>query len=475
MTHLLILATFVILFVRDMIAQPLLGEVPPLWVAGSSLGLMAMAWLTAHLVIWRQQRRMERFGQMRALRRADKASSYLRVGAVLLHAFNVLALGWLDVVRGTIGNILIVDELVAIAPVVIVFALSWWSMYPIERRLREAVMLRDLNDGFPARPIPSRFAFVLSPMRHSVALVLLPITLILTWSELVELTNARYAFPVWLPAQVLQFIGMAAVVTMMPLLMRRVWDTAALAPGPLRSQITAMCLRHRVRVRELLLWRTHNTMVNGAVMGFAWPFRYILLTDALLEHLHPRQVEAVTAHEIAHVRLRHMPWLIAGAFGAVIVATVALQLSLSIVAGQWLGPETIGTSAAVGALILGLALFGYASRRFEWQADAFAAQHLSGYCRGQPRPAEPITVTPEAAEAMSSALDAVARLNHIRREKFTWRHGSIASRQRRLKALVGARADRLKADRDALLVKTFSAMALLGAFCLIVTDLIVNG
>ena len=36
--------------------------------------------------------------------------------------------------------------------------------------------------------------------------------------------------------------------------------------------------------------------------------RYILLSDGLLDQLRPRAVEAVMAHEIAHVRRRD-PWI----------------------------------------------------------------------------------------------------------------------------------------------------------------------
>lgn len=124
----------------------------------------------------------------------------------------------------------------------------------------------------------------------------------------------------------------------------------------------------------------------------------------------------------------------------------------------------------IGSLTLGLLGFGFVSRRFEWQADAFAVKQLtvlkpddaaegggSGDDRitgslfememaGQ-RVGAPL-VTREAVAAMTEALDSVAVLNHLPREQMSFRHGSIAHRQRRLQKLVGVPLDSLKIDRS---------------------------
>jgi Zn-dependent protease with chaperone function len=338
-------------------------------------------------------------------------------------------------------------------------------MYPIERRLREAVIVRDLDEGRPFRPVPARAAHVLMAFRHQAALVLVPIVCVLAWYEAVEMYGPRLNLPRWLPAAVLELLGMIVVLSVMPVVMRRVWDTVALESGPLREALQAMCRAHRVRIRELLVWRTHGAMINGAVMGFAGPLRYVLLTDALLEHLPAEQVEAVMAHELGHVRRRHMVWLGVAGLSAMLLAVGLGKLAVVNWAPRW------GESALADGLItaagLGVALliFGLVSRRFEWQADAFAVQHLSGHRPG--REGADAVVGIGAVAAMSGALEAVARLNHIPRERFTWRHGSIASRQRRLRALIGQRTDRLGADREATIVKALAAAAMLGAVLLV--------
>jgi STE24 endopeptidase len=246
---------------------------------------------------------------------------------------------------------------------------------------------------------------------------------------------------------------------LMPLVLRRVWDTIDLHPGPLREDLIAMCRDHRIRVRQVLLWRTHGTMINGAVLGLIGPARYIMLTDALLEMLPGEQVRAVMAHELGHIRRWHMPWLAAAAITAILLSSTAFWVILAMAAPDWAQTEQGHGLVLLGGIVAGLVAFGFASRRFEWQADAFAVQHLSGW-RGR-RGDERVPIAPEAVSAMAGALGAVAALNHIPLRRFTWRHGSIASRQQRLMRLIGAPAGRLWPDREAALVKALIAAAVL--------------
>jgi Zn-dependent protease with chaperone function len=265
---------------------------------------------------------------------------------------------------------------------------------------------------------------------------------------------------------------MALVLTMMPLVLRRVWSTAVLGPGPLRDRLSEMCRRQRVKVRELLVWGTHGTMINGAVMGFVGPVRYILLTDALLESLPQVQVEAVMAHELGHVKRKHMLWLGIAAVSAITLAQLGINGGLWLVWGdRAFASDPAQAAVALAALLAGLWVFGFVSRRFEWQADAFAVQHLSqagasadaDSPEASPRPQTSGLVTEAATIAMAGALESVARLNRIPRDKFTWRHGSISVRQRKLVALSGQRLDRLAVDRQVRWLKAASLVALAAA------------
>jgi len=97
----------------------------------------------------------------------------------------------------------------------------------------------------------------------------------------------------------------------------------------------------------------------------------------------------------------------------------------------------IGTGLTTVAL--GLLAFGFASRRFERQADTYAIQLLSRRARSE-------TVTSESIDSMAGALGSVALLNHVPRERSSWRHGSIAWRQDYLRRLHGLDHRRLAID-----------------------------
>jgi Zn-dependent protease with chaperone function len=450
--HILIIAAFVILFLRDELrgmSPTFYRELGPAGAAFTSIAAMLCVWLCTQAAILQQVRRMDR-GRNRAVLWTDRIMLLSRLAALAVHALNILVFGWLDAVRAAVGRVILLDELLGIAPLILVLIGGWWTIYPVERRIRDALLLRDLDLGRPVRPMPGRWAFVLTTLRHQAALVLVPILVILALREVIDAGERRGWFPEWLPVLGIQLAGAVLALTLMPLVLRRIWDTINLEAGPLRDDLVSMCRDHGIRVRDVLLWRTNGTMINGAVLGLIGPARYVLLTDALLESLPGDQVRAVMAHELGHIRRRHMPWLAAGALCSIILASAAVEIAL-----HWLAPMWVYTNAGQAAIIVagmgtGLLVFGFASRRFEWQADAFAVQHLSGW-RGRPDPT--LTIAPMAVAAMNGALSTVAALNHIPLHRFTWRHGSIASRQRKLLSLVGRPAARTRPDFEAGIVK----------------------
>ncbi len=462
MGQVLFIAIFAVFFLRDSAAQPWAGPVRPGLVFAVSVGSMALLWAVSALLIRSQGRRIDLQGDLRAVSRCDAIAAACRLLGVALHTVNVLGLGWLDVVRGVVGDLVLVDEFLAALPVLGLFVGTWWSMYPIDRRLREAVLLRDLDEGRPAHPMPSRGAFVFSTLRQQAAMTLLPVMALTAWNELLERGDRQNTLPDWVPLFGLQVGGMVVVLAFMPAVLRHVWDTVKLGPGTLRDGLVAMCRDQRVRVRELLVWRTHGTVLNGAVMGLAGRLRYILLTDALLESLTRPQVEAVMAHELGHVRRHHMLWLGVGGLGGILLTAALSHIVLSHAMPGWAKRDWAEAVVFLPSLALGLTAFGAVSRRFEWQADAFAAQVLSGARRG----GGPVLISPEAVYAMSGALGLVARLNHIPAQRFGFRHGSIADRQRRLKALIGEPSNRLRIDAQARLVKVLAALTLLAGVLL---------
>lgn len=513
MLHLIVIALFIVIAIHDSLFGPLSAgdrAAAPWWVWAASLGPMALLAAGLVLVLWSLARELARRGSWRTALTAERMFSASRWVALVIHAFNILVVGYLDAVRALTGDIVLIDELIAMAPALAVLIIGWWAYYPIDLQLREATTLRELDAGQPMYPPLTRAGYVKLQVRHQVLLSLVPIGMILAWSELVEralrwLTrlSAGSAFdaPLWRWLRddsargwvqaALQLIGIALVFALSPLVLRRVWDTVALGPGPFRDRLMRICAGGNVRVRELLIWRTHGTMLNGAVIGLIAPLRYILLTDALLDRLHPSQVEAVMAHEVGHARHAHMPWLagglLAGFGGAALLLSVVAWLAVT--ASELTGQRDIvealiasplgATAILLASLTLGLVWFGFVSRRFEWQADAFAVKQLSRdlpppeptlWDPADRRPSPGPIVHPDAVAAMTSALGAVADLNHISPTQFSWRHGSIALRQRRLRTLTGRPLEKLPIDRAARRVKIVIALGLVILVALAVAE-----
>lgn len=468
MLHPLILIAAVATLAADTVGlehAPLLSDG---WTVGTLLLSFTLIALAAHVALRRAGRALDRTGSARSLRSADRALSASRVATGLAYIIGVFLLGWVGVVRSVVGDWIGIDEALALSPVLAVYAAGWWSFEPIERRLHEAALLGAIDRGSPVHAVPTRLAYTLEKLRSTVFGALAPLALIVLWAESVAFAADRWGWAPWpmddertlAALAAAQLLGAGLVLALSPPIVLAIWSTTRLPAGELRDRLTELCRRHRVRVGGFRVWDTRGAVLNGAVLGVVPRLRYVLLTDAVIERLERAQLDAVMAHEIAHVRRRHMPWLIAGllaslGWASVVVGAVGSTLSGPIDRQSGVAAAAIDGAALAAMLALGLVGFGFISRLFERQADAFAVRDAA-------ESAGRSEVVAEDAEAMAGALERVARLNHIPPAKFTWRHGSIAGRCRRARALVGAPTDRFPVDRAAGRMKILVAIGVAG-------------
>ncbi|MDY7109298.1 MAG: M48 family metallopeptidase [Planctomycetota bacterium] len=386
---------------------------------------------------------------------ADRLMHLARWLVLADYAAAVLLAGWLRTVRHTVGDLVLVDELLTMLPPILGAAALWWLHYPIDRALREALLMRRLDLGKPVYPMPGRWRYVFRQLRLHIFLLLVPILLILGSAEAISLGLARLPdgpLPEWAGDAATFAVGLG-VFLLAPLMARVLLSVRPLPEGPVRDDLEHICRHHRVRVREFLLWGTDGSMMNAAVMGLIGPLRYVLLTDALIETMTRRQVQAVMAHEVGHVRRHHMPWMVLSLLAVLMLSGILVSLPFLLsepLRVRWDAraiPWIEGAATGVAAL-LALIAFGWISRRFERQADTFAVQHLSRTGDDEADiPGDGQTVTAEAAFALHSALQTIARLNTVDPRRRSWRHGSIAWRQQYLNAIIGRPLDALPIDR----------------------------
>lgn len=177
------------------------------------------------------------------------------------------------------------------------------------------------------------------------------------------------------------------VATIGPVMIWKFWRCKPLEPGFYRSRIEALCNRAGLEFAEILHWPVFSgRMITASVMGFVKRFRYILVTDGLLAYLEPDEVDAVVAHEIGHVKKRHMYLYLVFFAGYMVIAFGAVEpffiflLYAEAAYGftGFLHPDpssVLPVITSVFVIVLFLLyfryIFGYFMRNFERQADCY--------------------------------------------------------------------------------------------------------
>lgn len=215
-----------------------------------------------------------------------------------------------------------------------------------------------------------------------------------------------------------------------PVLIQKSWGCKPLEKGMDRSRIEAFCRKAGLEFTDILNWPLFGgRMITAGVMGFVKRFRYILVTPALLKFLDPLELDAVIAHEIGHVKKKHLVFYFV--FVATFILTVMhLQLLISqfllmaLFKIGWLSFLVKGHKGSLISVISSLELvlfvmlcviyfryiFGYFMRNFEREADI----HVYKY---HPN-----------ADYLVSSLKKIAHISGQSPEKPNWHHFSIKER-----------------------------------------------
>jgi STE24 endopeptidase len=412
-----------------------------------------------------------------------RTTTILRGLIILGYAGLVFLTDWtkLFTLRDIRPELQIVADYVSLTPYFAAVLGLWAASFPFERAVR-GECFTVASDAVRADPAPWRFRSYLDfQIRHHLLIVAVPMTLILVAANITRGYEAYlqdWTGSVWASDAVLGVVAFAVFVTA-PALLRRVWRTEPLKPGPVRERLDAMCRRIGLRCREILVWKSDGMMINAAVMGVIAPLRYVLLSDALLATMTPRQIEAVFGHEAGHVRKHHMQYFLLFALvGWFAVSGLMEWMALGVVDEQawWGSPAVVIQGVGVLATMVFWGIgFGWLSHRFEQQADLFGARSVT------PEPAEcgaPCSVhwddnrlidhphrgCATGAMVFASALDRVAVLNGIPLDEKGWRHPSISGRIRFLSTVAGdpGRAEAFE-RRMARLARVLVLLALAGA------------
>ena len=156
-----------------------------------------------------------------------------------------------------------------------------------------------------------------------------------------------------------------------------------LTAGSLRERLLALAERTGFRARgiQVMDGSKRSRHSNAFFTGFG-RFRKIVLFDTLIEQLCESELAAVLAHEIGHYKKGHIPKMLAWSAASLLGGFYALAW---LARQDWFyrafgfGPDNIAPAFLLFGLLAGTATFWFTplanfwSRRFEYQADAFAA------------------------------------------------------------------------------------------------------
>jgi Zn-dependent protease with chaperone function len=348
-------------------------------------------------LVWQQGRRAARLMHQREIDpffisfRIDRLMAMARWATIALAAlqlwglrYGALVNSWFDPQWETLADLLLM------MPACVSWLFFWAAQYPVEAGMRQRALAYRMAMQLPAHEMPGRGAYVAQQARHNFYL-LVPVILSLAVDQALAAGARRWP---WL--DYLALPSVLLILVALPWLMTRMWRTQPLT-GALRTRLVALARAHRVRFCDVLVWRTHHLIQNAALLGYLPFARYFLMSDALLESLTDRQIEAVFAHEVGHGRHGHVWWYVAFVFGVGLLAAGGVQLAADAANRQlWLTPDVIDQIGSVVTMALmgaGL-LWGFTavSRRFEHQADWFAAQHMARSLEAEPERLTPLTL-----------------------------------------------------------------------------------
>ena len=198
--------------------------------------------------------------------------------------------------------------------------------------------------------------------------------------KLVEWTGAQWWAWAWVCVLGFQFV----MILLAPVLILPLFNKFTPLPeGTLRDRLLALAERTRFRAQSIQVMdgSKRSRHSNAFFTGFG-RFRKIVLFDTLIQQMAEPELEAVLAHEIGHYMKKHIIKMLVWSA----ISLLAGFYALSWLAEQaWFyrsfgfAPGNLAPAFLLFGLLAGLVTFwfhplaNFWSRRYEYEADAFAA------------------------------------------------------------------------------------------------------
>jgi Zn-dependent protease with chaperone function len=273
-----------------------------------------------------------------------------------------------------------------------------------------------------------RVAFVSSNLKLNLP-ILFPWLALSFLFDLMALEVVAAAFP-WLSGGVAQVAGfvfvLAAMMVLMPALVRKWWGCTSLRDSIKGRELALFLDQSGFGYRDIVTWPIfEGRMMTAAIMGIVARFRYILVTDALMEVLSIEELKGVLAHEMGHAKYKHLLIYLVFFAGFIVVSYGASELLLAALLAVPSLTDLLASGESSGAsmfyfllsmpMLLAMAVYfrfviGFFMRHFERQADLYAAGFLG------------------TAGPIINALEKIALYSGNTRDVPSWHHFSVRER-----------------------------------------------
>lgn len=350
-----------------------------------------LAWRQLRFVQTHRERVPEQFAQAVSLAAHQKAADYTRartrlgmidetVGTLVLLPWFTLGGGiaWLIAFASPLSSWPIVRDIAVIVGFALIsgavsLPLSLYRTFVIEERfgfnkMTPQLWLVDLVKGLVVG-----------------ALIGIPLLALVLW---LMRTAGNYW---WIAAWVAWVAFQALMIAVYPTLIAPLFNKfSPLTEEAVKARVEALLARCGFRSKGLFVMDGSKRSSHGnAYFTGLGAAKRIVFFDTLLQRLQPQEVEAVLAHELGHFKLKHimkrMAWTFAVSFaGLALLAWLRLQPWFY--AGLGVPPNeaaTYGVALLLFVLVVPLFTFPFAplasaqSRKHEFEADRFAAEHAS--------------------------------------------------------------------------------------------------
>ena len=218
------------------------------------------------------------------------------------------------------------------------------------------------------------------------------------------------------------FLGVLAI--FIPPFLQYWWGCRPLESSAAVKDIKSFLEHIRFKYRDIVSWPIfEGRMMTAGIMGLIPRFRYILVTDSLMEILTINELKAVMAHEVGHVKHRHMLFYLIFFLGLMIIMTGLFVFDFYPVLFEYflskLSIDIKSINMYYFLLYLPVLFFiviyfryvmGFFMRNFERQADLHSA------------------VVMESPAPVISSLEKIAFLSGKSRDLPSWHHFSIKER-----------------------------------------------